>query len=245
MDALARLYPVAHQLLAQVDLALATLGAPAEHPVWNLLRRLGATPGDVVGHLAGLRPEPLREAALALHAEAETYRSIEVPVEVAWSGAAAEVYRAHAAALAVHLGRADAVAADASMIGRLAAMAAYAEQAADWVQDARDRMARALADVFSSTQAVQLKGGPGLGGLEELTRAPAGVPAATVPAATVPAATVLAAADIAVWLLAAAEEVLVAGQDLHARFAAELGEVPFVAPEHGPTRIHATVRLEP
>lgn len=235
MDALARLYPVAHQLVAQVDLALATLGAPVEHPVWNLLRRLGATPGDIVGHLAVLRPEPLREAALALHAEAETYRSVEVPVEVAWSGAAAEVYQAHAAALAAHLGKVDAVTGDPSMIGRLAATAAYAEQAADWVQDARDRMARALADVLSSTQAVQLRGAPGSGGVDELTRAPAGVPAATV----------LAAADIAVWLLAAAEEALVAGQDLHARFAGELGEVPFVAPEHGPTRIHATVRLEP
>lgn len=233
MDALARLYPVAHDLLAQVDIALATLGAPAEHPVWELLRRLGATPGDVVGHLAELRPEPLREAAFALHAEAEAYRRADVPVEVAWSGAAADVYREHAVALAAHLGGVHAT--DHSMIARLAATAAYAEQAADWVQGARDRMARAVADVLSSTQAVRLRGGPGVGGLDELTRAPAGVPAATV----------LAAADIAVCLLTAAEDALVAGQALHARFAGELGEVPFVRPEHGPARIHATVRLEP
>ena len=45
MDALARLAPVARPLLRDVDNALATLGAPPEHPVWALLRRMGSHAG--------------------------------------------------------------------------------------------------------------------------------------------------------------------------------------------------------
>jgi hypothetical protein len=68
MDALARVEPVARPLLREVDVALATLGAPADHPVWPLLRRLGVTPADAVAFFAEARPDAIRSAGAAVEA---------------------------------------------------------------------------------------------------------------------------------------------------------------------------------
>src|SRR5688572_14059983 len=92
MDALARLEPVARELMRRVDTALVTLGAPVEHPVWGLLRRLGTTPADAVAFFAGVDPRPLADAAAALRDQADAYETAEIPVEVPWRGTAGETY---------------------------------------------------------------------------------------------------------------------------------------------------------
>ena len=56
IDALARIEPVARGLLREVDDVLVAHAAPAEHPVWALLRRLATTPADAVRFFAGLDP---------------------------------------------------------------------------------------------------------------------------------------------------------------------------------------------
>ena len=65
-DVLARIEPVTRDLLTRVDAALMVHGAPAEHPVWARLRRLGSTPADAVAFFAHADPEPLHVAAAAV-----------------------------------------------------------------------------------------------------------------------------------------------------------------------------------
>src|SRR5256885_352929 len=74
MDLLDRVYPVARELLDRVDATLLAGGAPADHPIWPLLRRLGALPGEVVAHLAGGAPGGLTETGDTLRQHADGYR---------------------------------------------------------------------------------------------------------------------------------------------------------------------------
>jgi hypothetical protein len=231
MDALARLEPVARPLLDEVDSALATLGAPAEHPVWTLLRTLGATPADAVAYFADAQPDALVSAAAVMRDQAETYEGLALPHALDWSGAAADAYRGHVAALAAHLGSAGT---GDGMGGRAAATAAFLRDAADWLAAARKRVARALAEVLGSTQAVTLRTGPALGGgLEGLTRA----------AEQAPARSVLAAADIGAYILEATAEAWAEGRAVLERWSGELTEVVFRAPAPPTGRPDVTVRL--
>jgi hypothetical protein len=247
MDALSRLEPVARPLLAEVDAALATLGAPAEHPIWSLLRSLGATPADAVAHVAAVQPDPLLVAAGVLRGEAERYLDTKVPADVTWSGSSGEAYRVQIAALTNHLtgaGNGDRAGSGdggragsgdrAGMLGRLEATASYLEQTAAWAVVARNRMAYALAEVLSSTQAVALRADPALsGGFEHLRSAGAAAPARSI----------LAAADIGVHLLSAADDVLAEGRAVVDRWSGELTELGFLAPVHRSNRSDATLRL--
>jgi hypothetical protein len=237
MDALARIEPVARPLLRDVDTALAALGAPAEHSIWALLRRSGATPADAVAHFAGVDASPLRSAAAALREQVTVYQLTSVAAQVPWRGSTGDVYAAQASALNEHL-RGDR---DESMAARLDATASYVEELAAWVDQSRRELAAALADVITSAQAVTLgRSGP--------APAPASALAASAPA---PASTdlrpdaVLAAADIGAYVLAAVAEAVDHGHALNSRWGSRLSELQFRAPvTTQPDRPDATIRLQ-
>jgi hypothetical protein len=204
MDALARLEPVARPLLAAVDRLLGTLGAPADHAVWGQLRAVGGTPADAVGFFARLRPAQLAASGSGLRGLERAYAAIDIPVTVPWRGPAGEEYAAYAAALAEHLNGDD------SLAGRAAGSASYVDEVAGWQQRSRDRMARALADVLVSAQAVAVTAHRG--------------------AADASLDAVIAAADIGAYLLSLAAAAIREGHDLHQSSPAGLSELAFRAP---------------
>jgi len=191
MDALARIEPVARPLIARVDTALSSLGAPPGHAVWPLLREIGATPGDVVGFVAALSPEQVRPVAARLRRIADGYGEAVPVAGVAWQGAAGAEYAGEVAALSAHL-------ADVLPEG-VHATADCLELMADWQERSRRAMARALADVLVSSEAVTLR-------QEEarVDRPPAS------------RAGVLAAADISVHVLESARAIVREGADVRA-----------------------------
>jgi uncharacterized protein YukE len=147
MDALDRVEPVARPLLGAVDTALVSLGAPPEHPIWGLLRRVGATPADAVAAVAGLAPDALREAGARLRGYSALYRDAVPRANVSWHGSAGSGYEATVAGLSDHL---------TEMVGRIGSTAAYLDTVADWQQAARDGVAEALALVLISAEALVL-----------------------------------------------------------------------------------------
>ena len=231
MDALARLEPIARPLLRQIDEALETLGAPPAHEVWSLLRQVGATPADAVTAFAELTGADssgadslggdLRAAAGTLRELAEQYAAAAIPAGVPWAGGAGEAYSARAAALASYLHGDD----GDSMAGRLAVTASYVDDVAVWQARSRDRIARALADVLSSAQAVTLR-------MQSASGSGSG------------AGRVEAAADVGAHVLAAAADALADGHDVHRAWADRLDELPFRGPlDAGPGRFDTAIRL--
>lgn len=220
MDALARLEPVARPLTHAVDQLLATLGAPAEHPVWSLLRRVSATPADALSAIAQLDPARLRAIAAAVRERAVAYDAAAVPADVDWLGLAGQTYAVRAAALDAHQ-RADGA---GSLAGRLRATAGYLDETAQWQQSSRDRLARALAAVMTSSQAVAIR-----------------VPAAGGFLDTGPS--VVAAADVSAGLLRAVAAGLDEGQALRERWAPRLTELIFESPTELATTSDATIEV--
>ena len=149
MDLLDRVTGPAADLLARVDDGLLAEGAPAGHPIWPLLRRAGALPGDAVAGIAALRLEPVRGSAAELRQLAGEYtgRAVDVPAD--WTGTAATAYAARAADLSGYL---------RDSAGRLTATAEYLDDVADWMVWARGTLAEALAVVLGSAEAVLLHG---------------------------------------------------------------------------------------
>src|SRR5262245_16978687 len=135
MDLLARLAAPGQDLLGRVDRALLAGGAPADHEIWPLLRRVGALPGDLVGHLWAGAPDALRPAGDPLRSLVHSYvDGVELmPGTAGWRGDAAEAFGAQWRALAVHL-------ADGpdSMAARLDDTASYVDDVADWLARTRD-----------------------------------------------------------------------------------------------------------
>jgi hypothetical protein len=225
MDALDRLEPVARPLLQAVDSALDQLGAPPDHGVWTLLRRVGASPGDAVAGVALLKPECLRPAAAALREKAAGYEAVRVPHDIGWLGHAGDSYAVRASALDQHL-RGDG---SASLAGRLRTSARYLDDVADWQQRSRDRMARALGDVLTSVQAVTM------------TRYLGGAGPTLQPGSS---RAVTAGADIGVRLLAEAAAALDDGVGVRQRWAGSLAELAFAAPAaDGPAPVNATIEM--
>jgi hypothetical protein len=223
MDALARLEPVARPLLRAVDAALDKLGAPPEHGVWQLLRRVGASPGDAVTFVAALQPDRLRLAAAALREHAATYDSSTLPRDLDWRGHAGASYAARAAALDAHL-RANGT---GSLAGRLRATAGYLDDVADWQERSRDRVARALGEILTSTQALTM------------TRHLNG-PASALGSVQA----VQASADIGARLLAEAAAALDEGSAVQQRWAGSLAELTYAAPaDAGPTAFDTTIEM--
>jgi hypothetical protein len=200
MDALARLEPIARPLLAEVDQALATLGAPAAHPVWSALRSVGATPADCVSTVAAWDPAPLRTAANALRAQARDYTEATPSAPPAWEGQAGALYRARAAAIAQQLS-----AGPQSMAQRLTDQAGYADAVATWYEQTRSAVAAALAEVLTSSQAVAIR---------------------TAADGTL-ASSVSAAADMATHLLDVVANALAAGEDLPQAWRGRLQRLDF------------------
>jgi hypothetical protein len=202
MDALARLEPVARPLLAEVDQALATLGAPAAHPVWSALRSVGATPADAVSAIAAWDTAEMRTAANALRAQARDYTEATPTAAPSWEGQAGALYRAQATAIAEQLSTGP-----QSMALRLNDQAGFAEAVASWYEQTRSAVAAALADVLSSAQAVAIR---------------------TAADGTL-ASSVSAAADIATHLLEVVAGALAAGEDLPPAWRGRLQRLDFPA----------------
>ncbi|WP_328850900.1 hypothetical protein OG994_22585 [Micromonospora globbae] len=150
MDALDRLAEPGLDLLRRVDTLLAA-GAPEGHRVWPLLRRMQVLPGEAVRHFLDLRPGPLSGAGHGVRRLVRGYDDVSATLTdpVLWSGPAAEAYAQSRAALLRHLDEGP-----DSMVGRLESTAGYADALADWIEGSRLALARALADVLRSSEAV-------------------------------------------------------------------------------------------
>lgn len=201
MDALARLAPAAVELLDRVDHVLATAGAPAGHPIWPLLRRLRALPGQAVAALADGRPGPVVDARDTLTALVEEYRRLGagLPAATDWQGAGADSFAVQWLALRAHL--------DDDLGGHLRATASYLDALESWQVAVRDTVARTLARVLGSVEAVRVWTATG----EQVRVA-------------------TAAADIAVPVLDALIEAYQNGERLVRDWAERLGEVSYRPP---------------
>lgn len=219
MDALDQLAGPAAGLLNQVDDLLARAGAPADHPIWPLLRRLGVLPGEAVGALAALQPAPLAAAGPSLGALAREYEDARADLADggSWEGAGAEAFAAYRASLAAYLADGP-----ESMTGRLATTASYADALAEWVTQTRAVLARALADVLGSVEAVAVVTGAG---------------SDPQPAA------VQAAAEIGAWVLGGVAEAYDEAETLLHRWAPRLAELPYRAPADGVSTIDSATRI--
>jgi hypothetical protein len=209
-DALDRLVPLGTDLLERVDAALMAHGLPAGHPIIEQLRRLGALPADALRAIAARRSAPLRAAAAELRRTADEYEQqadlLATPAQ--WTGPAGERFAAHRASLAAHLGdttgAGGAAGADAAgLSGRLRATAAHLDEIADWVDGSRLGMARAVADVLGSAEAVTMRTD----------------------------GDTAAAAAIGARILAAAGEALSSGRAIAERWSGRLGELTYRSPD--------------
>src|SRR5688500_462112 len=100
MDVLDRVVAPARDLLRRVDATLAAAGAPADHPIWPLLRRVGSLPGDAFEFAAGFDADALAMAADDVRRYAERYAELGERIEVGeWTGPAAATFAAHWARL--------------------------------------------------------------------------------------------------------------------------------------------------
>ncbi|WP_434742574.1 hypothetical protein [Micromonospora sp. SH-82] len=177
MDALDRLAEPGLDLLDRVDTLLAR-GAPEHHPVWPLLRRLQVLPGAALHSFLGLHPAPLATAGHAVRQLVRGYDQVCATLsdQVAWSGPAASAYGRSRAALLHQIDEGP-----DSLVGRLESTAGYADALADWVDRSRVAVARTLADVLGSAEAVAVvaatspgrepsDGGAGVGEAAEIAR---------------------------------------------------------------------------
>ncbi|MET8256506.1 hypothetical protein ACFYPG_09275 [Micromonospora sp. NPDC005553] len=150
MDALDRLAEPGLDLLRRVDRLIAA-GVPEGHRVWPLLRRMQVLPGDAVRGFLDLHPVPLASAGHAVRRLVRGYDDVSAALTdpVLWSGPAATAYGHQRAALLRHLDEGP-----DSLVGRLESTAGYADALADWVEGSRLALARTLADVLRSAEAV-------------------------------------------------------------------------------------------
>jgi hypothetical protein len=198
MDPFDQLAGPAHELLSRVDTILTRAGAPDDHPLWPLLRGLRALPGDLVTAVAALEPAPLSAAGSALRTISRRYAQPSAPPE--WRGAAAETFTARWASLSAHV--------EQSLAGRLADTAAYVDAVVDWVSRTRLAVARTLAVVLSSGEAVAVAVGSGAH----------------------PAEVARAAADIAARVLRTIADAYAEADELMAAWSERLGELPLTPP---------------
>ncbi|MFJ6198808.1 hypothetical protein [Micromonospora sp. NPDC092111] len=153
MDALDRLAEPGLDLLARVD-ALLAAGAPEAHPVWPLLRRMQVLPGEALRAFLDLHPAPLAAAGHAVRRLVPGYDDACAALTDpgVWSGPAATAYDEARTALLRHLDEGP-----ESLVGRLESTAGYADALAHWVEGSRLAVARVLAEVLGSTEAVRVR----------------------------------------------------------------------------------------
>jgi hypothetical protein len=211
MDALDRLAGPAQELLSRVDTTLARAGAPSDHPLWPLLRQLRVLPGDAVATVAALKPAPLSAAGLALRTLSRQYAQPRV-TPPSWTGPAAEAFTARWASLSAHV--------EHGLAGRLAETACYAEEVADWVSRTRLAVARTLAVVLTSAEAVAVGSG------------------------AESAEVVRAAADIATRVLGTIAHAYAQADALVAVWSGPLGDLPFRPPPSVPATSSGTGSID-
>jgi hypothetical protein len=208
MDALDRLAGPANDLLSRVDDALSRAGAPADHPLWPLLRRLKVLPGDAVAAVTALRPAAIADAGPALRALSGEYAQPHAtPPD--WQGPTAEAFTAGWTTLSAYV--------EQGLAERLAETASYAEAVADWLARTRLAVARTLATVMASAEAV------------------------TVQTGAEPGEVVRAAADIAARVLGAVADAYAQADPLLATWSGRLGELPFMPPYAVPAGASGTL----
>ncbi|MEU8821977.1 hypothetical protein [Actinoplanes sp. NPDC048796] len=155
MDALYQVLDAALPLLRRVEQVLGDAGAPAEHKIWQELRRVRLLPVDAVEAVAALRPGALAETVPELRAGARACAAADLPPPGVWEGEAAEAYDDLRRRVAVHLaGAAD------SLDERLEETADLTAALSDWMIRARDTVAATLADVLVSAEALTLQTAP-------------------------------------------------------------------------------------
>lgn len=200
MDALDQLAGPAADLLDRVDDLLARAGAPDDHRIWPLLRRLRVLPGDAARVITASRSASLARAGHAVHNLIREYDDAgeSLADDDSWRGAAADAFATRRNALADRL-----TAGPDSLTGRLAATAGYAQAVVDWTADSRTALARTLVGVLISAEAVTV-----------VTAEAPGDRAAR------------AAAEIGARVLATVVEAYDAGERLLARWTPALAELP-------------------
>ncbi len=220
MDLLDRVYPVAVPLLDRLDATLLAGGAPADHPIWPLLRRLGALPGEIVGQLAGVVPDGLTGAADTARQQADAYRhrTDEVPMPAAWRGPAADAYAATWSGLSAHLAGSG----PDSLAGRLTDTAGYLDDVAAWLARARRALAGTVAECLGSAEAVTLRSAPATADWLSGGGTGSGAPS--------PGAAALAAATLGAHLLGTTAEILDDGRAVTDWWAGRLGELTYRPP---------------
>ena len=198
MDLLDRVAGPGLDLLGRVDAALVAGGAPAGDPVWALLRRAGALPGDLVEHLIDAGGDELASAAEQIHADARALdrENDAIPGTAGWRGGAAESFAGQWSAA---LGQTDRI------VQRLTASADFAADVAAWVSGTRRQVAGAIAECLASREAATVR------------------LAWPVPDADTSAA----AAAIAAHVLSVVVDAAEAGEALRQRWAGHLDEVQY------------------
>lgn len=176
MDALDVVRDAAEELLARAQRALDQAGAPADHPLWPLLRTVRVAAPEAVRAVVALRPDPLPEAGVRLGRLVAAYRRViggepgagvapagpaATPFGVTggraaeWTGAAADAYTERARAVTGYVSGEWSDPAG-GVLGRASATAAYADELADWIVDTRLALAGTLAEALVSRQALTL-----------------------------------------------------------------------------------------
>ncbi|MGC4804777.1 hypothetical protein [Micromonospora sp. DT233] len=219
MDALDRLAEPGLDLLARVDALLAD-GAPEGHRLWPLLRRMRVLPGDAVRGFLDLHPAPLAAAGHAVRALVRGYDEACHALNDAtvWSGPAASAYGQGRSTLLRHLDEGP-----ESLVGRLESTAGYADALADWVEGSRLALARALADVLGSAEAVRVR--------------------AAAPGADAADAGLLAAADVAYRVLSVLGVAYDGAETLLRQWSPSLAETTWRGQAAGPTRYDTVTRV--
>ena len=156
MDSLDHVMETAGPLLRRVDELLSGLGAPPDHDVWAEMRRVRLLPGDAAQAVATLRTADLEEAAPELRADARGCAGIAeaLPPPGAWTGDAADAYDAARRHTADQL-----TGGPESLDERLEATADLADALIGWMGRARADLARTLAEVLGSAEALSLSSG--------------------------------------------------------------------------------------
>jgi hypothetical protein len=215
MDLLDRVYPVASDLVTRVDQALLTLGAPPSHPIWTVMRTVGATPSDAVAHLVGLDATQLIEPAQSVTTSMSEWHDIVagLPRSIDSQGVAAEAYTNAWPGIAAYLD---------DLAGGLDDASAFLRATADWVARSRRSLAGTLASCLGSREALTLR-------------------SATMTGAD--QTTILAAADIGAQVLAMVAHCLDDGWQVRDRYTSILAEAGRVDTGAAPT-IRAGHRID-
>ncbi|WP_027660600.1 hypothetical protein [Salinispora fenicalii] len=216
MDPLDRLAEPGLDLLRRVDTLLAT-GAPEGHRVWPLLRRMQVLPGAAVQSFLELPAVAFADAGRSVRQLVRGYDEVSAALTepVRWSGTAATAFGEYRAALLSHLDEGP-----ESLVGRLESTAGYADALADWIEGSRRTLARTLAGVLGSAEAVAV-----------VAATSASLTASQSPAVSVPyLAAEVEAAEIAARVLAVLSAAYDGVETLLRQWGPSLAESPWRAP---------------